>query len=152
MPEGVDIHPDALPIEALRDRAWHAIEPHYLARLAGLVEMFRAARSKSLAPTIWRRAPRMPPPQGGSERCSSKRIAHIPGRIDAVTGGIEFDDLADPEVDDLLDDVGELVLENGGQVATRAHRADAVPADGNCCHLSILSRTQAFAAPCTAGS
>jgi hypothetical protein len=31
-----------------------------------------------------------------------------------VTGGIEFDDLADPEVDDLLDDVGELVLRNRG--------------------------------------
>ena len=31
---------------------WHAIGPHYLARLAGLVEMFRAARSKELAPTI----------------------------------------------------------------------------------------------------
>ena len=46
--KGLDIHPDALPIEALRDRAWHAIEPHYLARLTGLVEMFGAARSKEL--------------------------------------------------------------------------------------------------------
>jgi Bacterial archaeo-eukaryotic release factor family 3 len=48
MSEGVDIHPDALSTEALRDRAWHAIEPHYLARLAGLVEMFGVARSKEL--------------------------------------------------------------------------------------------------------
>jgi hypothetical protein len=52
---------------------------------------------------------------GRSERCSSKRIAHIPGCIDAVTGEIELDDLAYPEVDDLLDSVGELVLENRSQ-------------------------------------
>jgi len=41
----------------------------------------------------------------------------IPGRIDPATGRIEFDDLAQrPEVDDLLDDLGELVLKMGGQV------------------------------------
>jgi hypothetical protein len=57
---------------------------------------------------------------GRSERCSSKRIAHIPGCIDAVTGEIELDDLAYPEVDDLLDSVGELVLENRSQIVNCA--------------------------------
>ena len=36
--------------------------------------------------------------------------------MDAATGRIEFDDLAHPGVDDLLDDLGELVLKMGGQV------------------------------------
>lgn len=40
----------------------------------------------------------------------------VPGRMDAATGRIELDDLADPEVDDLLDDLGELVLKMRGQV------------------------------------
>ena len=40
----------------------------------------------------------------------------IPGRIDAATGDIEFDDLAHPEVDDVLDDLGALALKMGGQV------------------------------------
>ena len=115
MPEGVDIHPDALPIEALRDRAWHAIEPHYLARLAGLVEMFGAARSKELgADDLAQVAASAVAGRVGTLLIEADR--HIPGRIDAVTGEIEFDDLAHPEVDDLLDDVGELVLKNRGQI------------------------------------
>ncbi len=40
----------------------------------------------------------------------------IPGRIDAATGDIESGDLADPEVDEVLDDLGELTLTMGGQV------------------------------------
>jgi hypothetical protein len=39
-----------------------------------------------------------------------------------MSGEIQFDDLANPEVDDLLDDLGELVLKNRGQVVI-------VPAD-----------------------
>jgi hypothetical protein len=39
----------------------------------------------------------------------------VPGRMDAATGRIAFDDLAHSEVDDLLDDLGALVLKRGGQ-------------------------------------
>ena len=46
--EGVNIHPDALPIDALRDLAWRVVEPQYLARLTELVEKFEGARSKGL--------------------------------------------------------------------------------------------------------
>jgi hypothetical protein len=41
---------------------------------------------------------------------------HIPGRIDYASGRIEPGDLAHPEVDDMLDDLGELVLKKGGQI------------------------------------
>ena len=40
----------------------------------------------------------------------------IPGRIDAATGALSFANLGDPEVDDLLDDLGEYVLRGGGEV------------------------------------
>jgi len=115
MTEGIDIHPDALPIDALRDRAWRVVEPHYLARLAGLVEEFGVARSKRLGADELAQV---------AEATVVGRVAtllieadrQIPGRIDAATGRIEFDDLAHPEVDDLLDDLGELVLKMGGEV------------------------------------
>ena len=41
---------------------------------------------------------------------------HIPGRLDAVTGEITYDDLSNPTTDDLLDDLGQLVLKQGGQI------------------------------------
>lgn len=115
MAEGIDIHPDALPIDAFRERAWRAVEPHYLARLAGMVEEF--GRSKSMGLGSDKLA-------SVAEAAVAGRIAkllieadrHIPGRIDYASGRIEPGDLAHPEIDDLLDDLGELVLKKGGQV------------------------------------
>ncbi len=43
-------------------------------------------------------------------------VRKIPGRIDSATGEIEFGDLSHPEVDDVLDDLGELALKKGGQI------------------------------------
>jgi len=40
----------------------------------------------------------------------------IPGRIDTATGSIHFGDLAEPDIDDVLDDLGALALKMGGQV------------------------------------
>ena len=39
----------------------------------------------------------------------------IPGRLNLTTGEIQLADLANSNVDDVLDDVAELVLKNGGQ-------------------------------------
>ena len=40
----------------------------------------------------------------------------VPGHIDAATGKVTLGKLDDPGVDDLLDDLGELVLKTGGEV------------------------------------
>ncbi|HVS13120.1 MAG TPA: hypothetical protein VMV46_04305 [Thermoanaerobaculia bacterium] len=113
--EGLDIHPDALTLDELRQRAWQVVEPLYLARLAALVEEFGSARSKDeghdqLAPV--------------AKAVVAGRVAtllieadrEVPGRIDAATGDVELDDLANPEIDDVLDDLGVLALKMGGQV------------------------------------
>jgi hypothetical protein len=119
--EAVDIHPDALPIDALRERVWRVVEPKYLARLAALVEQFGKAKPKGLGSDE---------PVLVAEAAVAGRVAtllieaerHVPGRIDPVSGRIEPGDLAHPEVDDVLDDLGELALEKGGQIVI-------VPAD-----------------------
>lgn len=115
MAEGLDTHPDALSPDAFRQRAWQAVEPRYLARLAGLVEEFGAAQSKELGSDDLVQA---------AEAAMAGRVAtllleadrQVLGRIDAATGQIEFADQAHPEIGDLLDDLGELVLKMGGQV------------------------------------
>jgi hypothetical protein len=63
----------------------------------------------------WRPSPRRPLP-GGSRRYWVEAERHVPGRIDHTSGRVEFGDLAHPEVDDLLDDLGELVLNKCGQI------------------------------------
>ena len=113
--EALDVHPDALPLDALRERAWQLVQPYYLERLAGLVNAFGAAAAKG---------------QGAdklgeiTKAATDGRIATllieadrlIPGTIDVARGKITLDDLTDPVVDDVLDDLGEYVLKAGGEV------------------------------------
>jgi hypothetical protein len=113
--DGIDIHPDALPADALRESAWRVVEPQYLARLAGLVDEFSKAKSKGLG------SDELAPV---AEAAVAGRVAtllieaerHVAGKIDYASGRIAFGDLGHPDIDDLLDDLGELVLNKGGQV------------------------------------
>jgi hypothetical protein len=113
--EAIDIYPDALSLDALRERAWQLVQPYYLKRLGGLIERFHAAKANNL----------------GSDEladigaaAAAGRIAtllieaerHIPGALDPVTGAITPHDLGHPEIDDLLDDLGERALKTGGEV------------------------------------
>ena len=114
--ESIDIHPDALSsMDELRVRAWQLIEPHFLARLATLVEEFGNAKSEGLGDDDIAQVARSVV-GGRVATLLIEACREIPGRINAATGEIEFDKLAHPEVDDLLDDLGMLALKMGGQV------------------------------------
>lgn len=109
------VFPADQSLEALRERAWEKILPHYLARLEALVDQFRAARSRRQATADLSDAARA---------CVEGRIAtllvdadrQVPGRLDADSGAITLGALDAPDVDDLLDDLGERVLASGGEV------------------------------------
>ena len=113
--DGITVNPDSVPIEELRVLAWQVVEPQYQARLAALVEDFEQARSKQLASDDL--------PQV-AEAAMNGRVAtllieadrQLAGRLHSATGQIEFADLSHPQVDDLLDDLGELVEKMGGRV------------------------------------
>lgn len=115
MTEGIDAHPDSLPIDELRDRAWGVVEPYYRARLAQLVEAFGETKSAGLGADE---------PAQVAEAAVAGRVEtllieaerQIPGRIDAATGALELGELTHPKVDDILDDLGALVMDAGGRV------------------------------------
>lgn len=112
LPGEVTVYPDAVTSDALRERAWAAMEPHYRARLAGLVDRFGTARAGELG-------------DDDPDRVAASAVAarvgtllaeadrHVPGRIDPETGAIT---LGGSGVDDVLDDMAELVLAKGGEV------------------------------------
>jgi hypothetical protein len=111
---GIDIHFEA-GADELRKKSWGVLEPFFLQRLNGLVEEFGTGRSRGLGsddlPEIAAAA--------GAGRVDTLLIEAgrvIPGRIAAPAGGLKTDDLDHPEVDDLLDDLGERVLKSGGHV------------------------------------
>ena len=115
MNEAIDIHPDALPPDALRERAWQLVQPYYLERLAGLVEAFGAATSKGQgASDLGEIAKAAVAGQIETLLIEADRV--IPGCIDVATGEITTGDWSHPNVDDLLDDIGEHVLKKSGDV------------------------------------
>lgn len=115
MKEGIDIHPDAVSIDELRDRAWRIVEPQYLAVLDQIVGEFRQSKPSGLAddelPKVF-----MAALSGRISRLLIEAEREIPGHLDTATGKVEVADLSHPQVDDLLDDLGQLVLDKGGQV------------------------------------
>lgn len=113
--DGITVNPDSVSIEELRVLAWQVVEPQYQARLATLVEEFEQARSKQLGSDD---------PAQVAVAAVNGRVAtllieadrQLAGRLDSATGRIEFADLGHPQIDDLLDDLGEMVDRMGGRV------------------------------------
>lgn len=113
--EGVKINPKAVKEEELRDLAWQAMEPQYHARLDAMKDDFMVAQSRNLgSDELAKVAKATVEGRVGTVLLEENRI--LRGRIDSGTGKIEAGNDANPAVDDMLDDLGELVEKNGGQV------------------------------------
>lgn len=113
--EGVTANPDSMTAEQLRDAVWAVVQPIYLRRLSKLTEEFGAAQAHQRGTADLSDAARA---------AISGRIAtllvladHVtPGKLDPDTGAITPRQLDDPDTDDMLDDLAEVVLRNGGDV------------------------------------
>lgn len=113
--EGIDGNPDALSVDELRTRAWRVVEPVYLERLRSIVERFEESKTKSLATGDAAQAAEAAV-TGRVETLLVDAVRQVPGTIDSATGRVQPGELADPEVDDVIDDLAELVMRQGGEV------------------------------------
>ncbi len=115
MSDGIMMNTDALDLNQLRAKAWQVVEPDYLQRLAKLSDDVHSARSQDLgSDDIAQIAVAATAGRVGTLLIEDDR--QIPGRIDRATGQIQPAELSDPEVDDMLDDLAELVLQMKGDV------------------------------------
>lgn len=111
----IAVDPFSLSDEQLVSEAWKRVEPLYLDRLAKLKARFEEAVSKNAGSADL---------AGIAHAVAAHRVETLmieadrtePGRLDAEHGRITFENLEDPEIDDLLDDLAEAVLMTGGQV------------------------------------
>ncbi len=115
MKESIDVNPDTLAPDALRERAWELVQPYYLERLSGLLDNYGAASAKGLGSDLVDDIAKAAV-EGRVETLLLEADRLVPGRMDAATGKVTTGKLGDPEVDDLLDDLGEQVLRTGGEV------------------------------------
>ncbi|MEA5443322.1 hypothetical protein [Cyanobium gracile] len=114
--ESIDLYPDDLSsTEELCQLAWTLMEPNYRARLAALVEEFGNARSAGLGDDDLEQV---------ATAVMDGRVAKLLieaqwerlGRISVASGDIQLDKLSNPEVDDMLDDLGRTALKKGAEV------------------------------------
>ena len=116
LPNSIAINPSSVSSDQLAKMAWEIMEPEYNQKLDNLVERFEQARANGK----------------GSDDYKEVAVAAVEGRVDTliveadriiaarvtnlVTGNTQKKDMKNPRVDDLLDDMGELVIKMGGQV------------------------------------
>ena len=115
MADGIRKNPESLSLDQMRAEAWQIIEPVYLQRVAKLVDDFQVARSRKLgSDNVAQVAEAATAGRVGTLLVEAGR--QIAGKIDRATGRIQSGDLSNPEVDDVLDDLAELVLQMKGEV------------------------------------
>jgi len=112
----IAINPSSVSPDQLAKMAWEIMEPEYNLKLETLADRFEQARANGK----------------GSDDYKEIAVAAVEGRVDTLlveadriiavrltnltTGNTQKKDLSNPKVDDLLDDMGELVIKMGGQV------------------------------------
>lgn len=111
----LDVHPDSLDREELRERAWAVMGPLYLEKLGKHKEAFQYAKSQGKGDDdvsdIIKAAV-----EGRVATLLVDADTQLPGTINFENGDVDFADLDDPHVDDALDDLAELVIKRGGEV------------------------------------
>lgn len=96
----IDINPDALTLNQLRERAWEVMRPRYVERLGAMVRRFRAAQGTGLA----------------TDNLEEVINAAPEGRVELALIEAESSLPGDQAIHDRLDDVAEEVLRAGGEV------------------------------------
>jgi hypothetical protein len=113
--EGIGVNADALSERDLNHRAWEIIKPYVVATHRAQVDAYRELASKGRGVDDLREIVRAAV-GGRVDTLMIEADRVIPGTIDRTAGTIRFDELSEPDVDDVLDDCAELVLRTNGNV------------------------------------
>ena len=112
---GVDANPEALDLEELRRKAWEALEPFYLGRLAELTDRFGSARARDLGSDDVE-AIAVAAAQGRVDVLMVEADRTVAGRVGAASGAVEPGSASRTDAGDVLDDIAEAALRTGAEV------------------------------------
>lgn len=115
LPKGIPVNPKSVSPGELALEAWKVVEPGYQHRIKKICDQFEYVRSHGKGSDIIMDIVKAAT-EGRVNTLLIEAERKIGGRLDKVTGTYDSSYLSDPEVDDLLDDIGELVTRNGGEV------------------------------------
>ncbi len=113
--EGIEIDPGAVEVDELRSRAWKVVEPHYLRRLEERVNDFHTAQAQQAAADELQLVAKAAT-EGRVGVLLIEAGREAPGSIDRETGEMLTADLDDPQINDMLDELAQIVLLQDGEV------------------------------------
>jgi peptide subunit release factor 1 (eRF1) len=118
--KAIPVNPKSVSKEKLVKMAWEIIEPGYKKRLEELADRFELARShgkgSDIIPDVVKAAV-----EGRVDTLLIEADRKIAGRIDFETASFDTNYIQNPEIDDLLDDIGEIVTRTGSEVLVVPH-------------------------------
>jgi len=116
LPKGIQHNYKAITIAKLTEAAWELMEPVYLSKLEGFAEKYGEAAAKKLGSHEPHEIAKAAA-EGRVELLLLEEDRQIGGKIvDMTIGAIELAAIDDPEVGDLLYEIGRLVNRMGGKV------------------------------------
>ncbi|MBZ4665454.1 MAG: hypothetical protein JG770_707 [Mahella sp.] len=113
--QAVKVDYTALTKEDLKKKIWEAIEPLYREKTKKLVERFGDAKSKGLGSDDIAKVA-MAAFQFNIDTILIEEDRIVPGKVDPLSGEIKEGNSAGSLVDDVLDDLGEMVFRNKGNI------------------------------------
>lgn len=126
LPDSIAVNPKSVETDELVKDAWKIMEPYYNGIIDKACDVYQQAKSKdtgsdSISDVAAAAA------AGRVDTLLIEADRQIPGKIINASGSIEKGNLENPEMDDLLDDIGELVTKMGGKVMVIPH--EKMPTD-----------------------
>jgi len=115
-------HPSSFDRRDMTQRAWAIIEPLATQRSLNLIELYRTAAIRTMALDDVVQVAQAAV-EGRVDTLLIEDQRQVPGKIDQVSGEITFDDLSQPDIDDVLDDLAVLVMRMKGTVHVLPARA-----------------------------
>lgn len=115
IPAIIDVNPLRLTLRELTLRAWEVMEPVVREKSNALLEAYdEAAAHNGGIEGVFNIAHAAT--EGRVQTLFVEDNRQVPGKIDENTGNIVFDDLSQPDINDVLDDIARIVIRKGGTV------------------------------------
>lgn len=111
----IEKSPSSFDEKGLQSAAWDCVKNEYLTRLKGIADDFAVAKSRDQgSDQVTAVAEAAVKSRVGRLLVDAGKV--IPGTIDPTNGKVRMSNLDCPNTDDVLDDIAETVLRNGGEV------------------------------------
>ncbi len=117
--EGIDQSIDSLDLKEIQKEAQEVIESINSVKIQEMTESFKNAEANSLGSSDLEKVVKAAF-ESIVETLLIEEAKIVPGKIDSKIGEVNYGDINSPDYDDVLDDLAELVLSNGGAVLVLA--------------------------------